>query len=224
MSKRIHQSGTFLSHSEPSDEAREVLNLGLILGQRRALAAVNGRCTAAHAQILRRIRNEKLYLPIASSWREFCSRRLNRSRRNTDRIIALLDRFGPIYFELAELHDITPKQYLSIEPAIQDDRLLADGEAISLIPANAPKIVAALERMLARTPKPPRPPQTRAARIAAIAGRCRDFANQLIAIFDHSDNSVERELIVEAATELRLILMQAAVDAPNRPEGGLTRA
>jgi len=51
---------------------REALDLGRLLGQRRAFTAVAGRCTAAHAQLLRHIHNEKLYRTLAATWEDFC--------------------------------------------------------------------------------------------------------------------------------------------------------
>src|ERR1035438_9549514 len=100
----------------------ETLDLGRLLGQRRAFGAVAGRCSAAHAQLLRRIRQEKLYRPVAPSWRAFCGPHLAISRRHADRLISLLDRFGPIYFELSQLVGLSPREYLSIEPAIREHR------------------------------------------------------------------------------------------------------
>src|SRR5664280_2473103 len=95
----------------PTDP-REAIDLGRLLGQRRALAAVAGRCSAAHAQLLRRIREEKLYLPGAPSWRAFCGAYLAITRRRADRLIALLNRFGPTYFELSQLLGISVEQYI----------------------------------------------------------------------------------------------------------------
>ncbi|MEI9973468.1 MAG: hypothetical protein WDO73_16330 [Ignavibacteriota bacterium] len=43
--------------------------LGVMLGSRRAFAAVSGRCSAADAECLRRLRDQKLYLSRAASWR-----------------------------------------------------------------------------------------------------------------------------------------------------------
>ena len=58
--------------NEPQAPIDPGLDLGRLLGQRRVFAAVGGRCSAAHAQLLRRIHDEKLYLAIAPSWRAFC--------------------------------------------------------------------------------------------------------------------------------------------------------
>src|ERR1035437_9998206 len=89
---------------------REALDLGRLLGQRAAFA---GRCAAAHAQLLRRIHDEKLYLPHAATWEEFCGPNLAVSRRHADRLISLLNRFGPIYFELSQLVGLSPEEYLA---------------------------------------------------------------------------------------------------------------
>ena len=49
-------------------DEQQVLELGMVLGQRRAFAMVAGRCSAAEADCLRKIRDEKTYLKFASNW------------------------------------------------------------------------------------------------------------------------------------------------------------
>src|ERR1035437_1877347 len=98
----------------PTDP-REAIDLGRLLGQRRAFAAVGGRCSAAHAQLLRRIHDEKLYRAVAPSWRTFCGTHLATPCRHADRLIALLNRFGPTYFEISQLVGLSPRQYLAIQ-------------------------------------------------------------------------------------------------------------
>src|ERR1035438_6210605 len=136
------------------------LDLGHILGQRRALVAVGGRCSAAHAMLLRRIHDEKLYLALAPSWRAFCGAHLAISRRHADYLIGLLKRFGPIYFELSQLVGLSVRQYLVIQPAIHDQTLVLDGAAVSLIPENAPKILEAVGRLLNPSQRAARPEPT----------------------------------------------------------------
>jgi hypothetical protein len=198
----------------PADP-ESALDLGRLLGQRRAFAAVAGRCSAAHAQLLRRIHDEKLYLPVAPSWEAFCGRYLAVSRRHADRLIGLLNRFGSIYFELSLLVGITPKEYLVIEPAVQDNALIVNGEAISLIPENAPRILEAVSQVLHKPARPRRaaaPPETVRMRIAGIGNRAKALANQLVALYNSSRSARDRELILETATEIRLILMQPGID------------
>ena len=195
------------------DDPRAALDLGRVLGQRRAFVALGGRCSAAHAELLRRIRDEKLYRAIAPSWRAFCGAHLAISRRHADHLIGLLQRFGPIYFELSQLVGLSVKQYLAIEPAVRDQKLIIDGAAVSVIPENAPKILEAISRLLNPPPSPrerhPAPPaETNRTRIADLAARGRAIANQLVALYRSSSSLRDRELILEAATELRMILMQ----------------
>ena len=191
------------------------VDLGRLLGQRRAFGALGGRCSAAHAQLLRRIRDEKLFLPLAPSWRTFCGTHLAITCRHADRLIALLNRFGPTYFEVSQLIGISPRQYLAIEPVLREHSVLVNGEVISVLPENAPKVLEAVGQLLreARRPRrPARPPQTFHARVADLTRRGRDIANQLVSLYNSSRSERDREIVVEAATELRLILMQPGLD------------
>jgi hypothetical protein len=187
------------------------VDLGRLLGQRRAFAAVGGRCSAAHAQLLRRIRDEKLYRAVAPSWRRFCGTHLAITCRHADRLIALLNRFGPTYFEISQLVGLSPRQYLAIQPVLHEHSVLVNGEAISLIPENAPKVLEAVGQLLRETrrTKPREPaPETVRARAADLTRRGRIIANQLVALYNSSRSERDREFILESATELRLILMQ----------------
>ena len=191
--------------------SREALDLGRLLGQRRALTAVAGRCTAAHAQLLRRIHDEKFYLPLAKTWEGFCGPNLAVSRRHADRLISLLNRFGPIYFELSQLVGISPREYLDIEPAVREHSIVVNGEAISLIPENAPKILEAVGQVLHKSRRARRRdlvPETLRTRVAHLTRRSRDIANQLVALYNSSHSEGDRELVLEAAATLRMILMQ----------------
>jgi hypothetical protein len=196
---------------EPQIPIDPGVDLGRLLGQRRAFAAVGGRCSAAHAQLLRRIRDEKLYRAVAPSWRTFCGTHLAITCRHADRLIALLNRFGPTYFEISQLVGLSPRQYLAIQPVLHEHSVLVNGEAISLIPENAPKVLEAVGQLLRETrrTKPREPaPETVRARAADLTRRGRIIANQLVALYNSSRSERDREFILESATELRLILMQ----------------
>src|SRR5438034_7327685 len=56
--------------NEPEGDA--AFDLGEMLGSRRAFSAIAGRCSAADAACLRRIREEKLFITRAATWDEFC--------------------------------------------------------------------------------------------------------------------------------------------------------
>jgi hypothetical protein len=199
----------------PSNDPRKALNLGLILGQRRAFAAVAGRCSAAQVQTLRRIHDEKLYLAFYATWEEFCSSSLAVSRRHADRLIGLLDRFGPVYFEISQFIGISPREYLAIEPAIRENGIVLSGETISLIPDNAPKIVEAVGLILRKSRKCKEhdlPSKTIHDRLADLTRRGRTIANQLVSLYNSCHSQRDREHILESAMELRMILMQPGID------------
>jgi hypothetical protein len=201
--------------NEPQVTIDPALDLGRLLGQRRAFAAVGGRCSAAHAQLLRRIHDEKLYLPIAPSWRRFCSAHLAITCRHADRLIALLNRFGPTYFEISQLVGISPRQYLAIEPVLREHKLLVDGDTVSLIPANAPKVIEAIGQLLRearRTRRALPAPQTLRNRILDLGQRGRALANQFLDLYNSCHSGRDRELVLEIATEIRMILMQPGLE------------
>jgi hypothetical protein len=121
--------------------------LGQMLGSRKAFASVAGRCSAAEAECMRRIRDRKLYLPRAADWDEFCGKFLGVSRTQANRLIRYLEEFGPGYFELAQLTHISPAQYRAIAPAVRENNIHVSGEAIALLPENSERIAAAIAEL-----------------------------------------------------------------------------
>ena len=123
------------------------LQLGLVLGESLAFTLVSGRCSAAQAEALLRLREEKHYKYCAPSWKSFCARFLKMSGTQADRIIRLWQEFGPGIFELREILRVSVATYRAIEPLIRDGALHFNDEAIELDPANAQKIVAAVAEL-----------------------------------------------------------------------------
>lgn len=130
-------------------DEQQVLELGIMLGQRRAFGMVAGRCSAAQAECLRKVRDEKTYLKFATNWAGFCERQLKISKRTADRAIALLKKHGTLYFETAALTGITPAEFERIEHAIQRDGIHMGSEVIALIPENAARADDAVARLQA---------------------------------------------------------------------------
>ena len=127
-----------------SPDIAEVLQAGRLLGENQTFGLISGRCSAAQAEALLRLRESRCYLRLATTWREFCPRFLNISYSRADRIIRCWQEFGPGFFELQRLISISPEVYRSIEPAIQDGALHFKDEAIDLDPENSRKVVAAV--------------------------------------------------------------------------------
>jgi hypothetical protein len=138
---------------ELADGDAAMLELGVILGQNIAFGVVAGRCSAAQAQSLRRLRDEKLYKRCCEKWEDFCPQYLKISRTEADRTIRLLEEFGPIYFELSQLTRVSPETYRAIAPAIENGVLHHNGESIPLNADNSRKVAAAVAEMRSALPK-----------------------------------------------------------------------
>jgi len=132
------------THSAP---AADDFELGMMLGGRKAFASVAGRCSAADADCLRRVRDQKLYLNRAATWDEFCPKYLGLSRGHANRIIRYLEELGPDYFVLAQLTQVTPEQFRAIAPAVREHNIHVNGEAIALLPENSDRVVAAVSEL-----------------------------------------------------------------------------
>jgi hypothetical protein len=140
-----------LTESAGADAA--LLEVGIAVGHSQAFGLVAGRCSAAQAAALRRLREEKLYKRCSESWLDFCPKYLKISKTEADRTIKLLEEFGPTYFELSQLTRISPETYRAIAPAIEDGLLRHNGEAIELNPENSRKVAAAVAEMRSALPK-----------------------------------------------------------------------
>ncbi len=135
------------SNCELPAEVAELLDLGSVLGQNQAFGLIAGRCSAAQAASLQRLRDDKKYRLVTPHWREFCSRYLKISGTQADLIIRLREEFGAPYFELAQLTRISPETWRAIQPAVKDGAIQLHGEAIQLVPENAQKIAAAVAEL-----------------------------------------------------------------------------
>ncbi len=145
----------------------------MLLGESHAFGLVAGRCSAAQAAGIQRLREEKLYLAVTPHWRDFCPKYLHMSASQADRIIRLLDEFGSGYFELAELTRISAETYRAIAPSVQDNALHVNGEAIELKPENARKVAAAVAELRRALPAgAPQQPVEMHQRLAQLDRKC----------------------------------------------------
>ena len=125
-------------------EREGLLELGQLLGGRRAFSAIAGRCSAADAECIKRIRDQKQFRHVAPSWEEFCPKHLGMSRTTANVIIRQLEDYGPEYFELVQLTRVTPAEYRNIAGAVKDHAIRWNDEVIALIPENSEKVAAAV--------------------------------------------------------------------------------
>ena len=147
--------------AEMTADDAAMLDLGVALGQNHAFALVAGRCSAAQAQGLKRLRDDKLYKRCTERWNDFCPQYLKISRVEADNIIHLWEEFGPVYFELSQLTRISAQTYRAIAPAVKNGALHFNGEQIPLRPDNSRKVAAAVAEMRRAIPKKDTSPEYR---------------------------------------------------------------
>jgi len=147
-------------------EAAGSFELGGVLGQRKAFGLIAGRCSAAEAAAIRRIREDRLYQASKLHWDRFCQVHLGMSRTQADRLIRYLEEFGPDYFELTQLTRVSAEAYRAIAPAVKDGHIHWRSDAIALLPENSEKVaaaVAALREAARAETRPAAPKDTPAA-------------------------------------------------------------
>jgi hypothetical protein len=121
--------------------------LGAWVGRKQAFAEVAGRCSAADAECMRQARESKHYRTLGMNWGEFCKQRMGMSRASADRIIGLLQEFGPQYFVLAQATGINAVEYRRISGAVRGQALLHAGEEIPIQAENTPRLAAAVAEL-----------------------------------------------------------------------------
>jgi hypothetical protein len=125
----------------------KAVDLGKWLGRRQAFALVAGRCSAADAECIRKMRAERNYRTLAPSWSEFCKQHLGISKAWANRMIQYLEEFGPAYFLLAQVARVTPEEYRRISGSVRGQALLHAGEEIPIEAENAGRLAAAIEEL-----------------------------------------------------------------------------
>jgi hypothetical protein len=186
-----------------SAPAADDFELGMMLGSRKAFASVAGHCSAADAECLRRVREKKLYLRRAATWEEFCPKYLGLSRVHANRIIRYLEEFGPDYFVLAQLTQVTPEQFRAIAPAVREKNIHVNGEAIALLPENSDRIAAAvteLRQAAADTPD------------ATAVGRMAEFGRRFDHLIAQFAEFARSPMSLAEQSQLNSVLRQAVRD------------
>jgi hypothetical protein len=165
-----------------NETSQALLDLGELLGQNHAFATVAGRCSAAQASAIRRLREEKLYKHCSLHWSEFCGTHLRMSKTQADCIIRQLEQFGAGYFEIAQLTRISPETYRAIQPSMKDGVLHFQGETIALNEGNSQKVAAAVAELRRTARQKPAAQPDVPARLKALERRCDGMVDEFTQI------------------------------------------
>ena len=181
-----------------------VLDLGTWVGRKQAFSLVAGKCSAADAECLRKMKECKGYVTLGMTWDQFCREHLGVSRQTAERVIRYLDEFGPAYFELTALLRIAPEDYREIAACIDRNGVSCGGEVIPFKAQDTRRLAEAVDKLLetSRSRRPePRPANdcdawlyrarkafqqtvncyARAWKTAGVAGRRVEIAEELSA-------------------------------------------
>jgi hypothetical protein len=193
--------------NEPISASNDSLEseLGKILSDRKALRMVDGRCSAAQAECLTKLRDRKLYLCRSATWDQFCPRYLGITKLFANRAISALEAFGPSFFDLAQLTRITPDEFRMVAPRIKSKILYFDGDAIALIPENIGRITAVMEKLRGSRAKPAKTytPPTKLIRITLLERQCTELVAEFRKLSGPRSQDVDRS---QLATVLRQTL------------------
>jgi hypothetical protein len=175
-------------------------NLGQWMGRREAFGLIAGRCSAAEVEILRKIRDERIYRNFNCDWGEFCPRHLHAARRSVDREIAYLRQYGPAFFTVRQLMHISVKEYQSIAEHITEQGVKVDGALIALHSENTDQLSAAVGELIRRAEARDRQPEPVA--YGALMKRLRAAAEHLQS-FDGDLDAAQRLELGDTVAEIR---------------------
>ena len=187
---------------------RDALEFGKMIGRRQTFSLVAGKCTAADAECLKKIRDQKLYLGYAKSWEECCTQHIGMSRVNAERMIARLEEFGPAYFEVAQLTRVSPEAFRAMAPSIRDRTLHHNGEAIALIPENAARVAL----VVATHRKAAQPSRTLDTRLDALEQRCNRLLEEFEELSGAFHDSVDRMMLGAVLARTRSALTRLGLE------------
>ena len=147
---------SFEDMKNPEQKMDDALGLGVWLGRKQAFGLLAGKCSAADAECLRKLRDEKKYRALGMDWETFCRAKIGIGRTAAEKIIRLLEEFGPKYFELSAVVRITPEQYRRIAPAVTGEGLAHRGRLLEIAIDNAAELTEAVDELQREAAPPPR--------------------------------------------------------------------
>jgi hypothetical protein len=189
-----------IENPEPGTNNASSFNLGQWMGRREAFGLIAGRCSAAEIEIVKKIRDEKLYQSYSRDWEEFCPRHLHAVRRSVDREISYLQRFGPAFFTVRQLTHVSVREYEAIAGHITEQGVHVDGAVIPLHSDATDQLSTALEELLKRVGARDR--QAEPVAFEALLKRCRTTASQLQSL-DCDLDAAQRLELGDAVAQIR---------------------
>lgn len=113
----------------------------LMIGRHQAFDMVSAMTGLMAAKLGKRLKQTKEYKRLGFDWEGFCPRYLGKSRQQVDLAIKNLDEFGSVYFNLAEVVQVSPDTYRALEGSVNGEgEIEFGGEVVKIDKTNAPRI------------------------------------------------------------------------------------
>ncbi len=123
---------------------QEAMDVSAWVGRQQVFAMIANKCSAAQAQILKRLKDTSAHKAFGLTREEFCTQHLGINRSTADRIIANLEEFGTAYFTLSNIMRISPATYRLLAPAVDGNELIFGDDRIPITKANTDRILEAV--------------------------------------------------------------------------------
>ena len=180
-----------------------LLEAGTWIGRHQAFGLMASQYSAADAECLRQIRENKHYKALGLTWEEFCSRHTGVDRKTADRIVERLEEFGEAYFNLSQLMPIQPAGYRLLASNVSGNNLELDGRKIPITPEHAPQIIDAVRELRTRLEREESKSRNPFLPLANRLDRCHsDLAAAIRRGLDDSDRAVLIALLTDAISRL----------------------
>jgi hypothetical protein len=170
-----------------------LLEAGTWIGRHQAFGLMASQYSAADAECLRQIRDNKHYKVLGLSWEEFCSRHAGVDRKTADRIVERLEEFGEAYFNLSQLMPIKPAGYRLLASSVTGNNLELDGRQIPITPEHAPQIIDAVRELRSRLE---REQSKSRAPLLALANRLDRCHSELAGLIRRGVGDSERSVLI----------------------------
>ncbi|HZZ78441.1 MAG TPA: hypothetical protein VFE62_07970 [Gemmataceae bacterium] len=129
-------------------DQQAVVEVGKWVGRQQAFGMIANKCSAAQAEILKRMKDSAAHKAFGLTREEFCDQHLGISRQTVDRIIANYEEFGAAYFAMTSLMRISPSTYRLLGAAVTETNEVVFGdERIPITKANSDRIIEAVNAL-----------------------------------------------------------------------------
>jgi hypothetical protein len=193
------EQNEILNAGKSDSDGAALLEVGTWIGRHQAFGLMASQCSAADAECLREIRENKRYRVLGLTWEAFCGRYAGVDRKTADRIVERLEEFGQAYFNLSQIVPIQPSGYRELASNVTGNAIELDGQKIPITPEHAPQIVEAVRELRSRLDREQSKNQMPFSALAIRLDRCHtELAGAIRRGVGHAERAILIALLTDA--------------------------